>query len=358
MSYAAAVFCFPKFTPKRIRKIFSYFKDQKSAWSSEINELVKAGIEEQIAHEFILWRESFPIEKYIEKLCSEGIEAISLFENRYPKLLKEITDPPPVIFVRGKLPEFERGAVSVVGTRKCTPYGIQVTTAISGDLADSGIIVVSGLAFGVDAEAHEASLEHGGITVAVLGSGVDRKHVYPSAHASLSERIINNGGAVISEYPPGFKATIYSFPARNRIIAGLSLGTVITEAPVKSGALITAKFCIDYNREVFAVPHNIISAQGTGCNFLLKNGAQLISSASEIIENLRLTRIDKIIKTLPLATNPIEEKILSLLSKEPLNVNIIIKESGLSSSSVTGSLTIMEMKGKIRNIGGMAYILA
>ncbi|MFA6105709.1 MAG: DNA-processing protein DprA [Patescibacteria group bacterium] len=361
MNYAAAICYFPKITYVRARNLLTRFSDPQTAFFAELDDLVQVGFSETIAHEFMIWREKISVEKITEDLASSKIQTVSIFDDTYPILLKEITDPPPVLFFRGNLPDSNKPSVSVVGTRRCSIYGKQITRDISSELAENGVVIVSGLALGIDGIAHEATLAKNGITVAVLGSGVDRRHVYPSAHQPLAERIIENGGAIISEYPPNFEPTQYSFPARNRIIAGLTMGTIITEAPLSSGALITAERCLDYNRDIFAVPHPVTSIQGAGGNKLLKKGAILVTEASDILEaleiqtNFRNSGVTKNKPTIP--TNPQEASIFSLLETGPKHVDEIIKESGLESSKVMGTLTILEMSGKVVNNGGMTYVL-
>lgn len=247
--------------------------------------------------------------------------------------------------------------MAIVGTRKCTPYGRQVTEEFSRGLAEQGMVIVSGLALGIDGVAHEAALVAGGYTVAVLGSAVDKRSVYPAAHQDLSERIIAHGGAVMSEYPPGFLPTQYSFPARNRIIAGLSRGTLITEAPTESGALITASCALDYNREVFAIPHPLTSLAGQGGNDLLKKGAQPVTNFQDILEALQIKHIEQIVtNNAVLPVSDTEGAILKLLSREPRHIDELIKQSGFASGTVMSTLTLLEMKGKIKNVGGMMYI--
>lgn len=361
MNYAAAICYFPKITFVRARNLLTRFSDPKNAFLAELDDLVQIGFNETVAHEFISWREQINIEKITEELTSAKINTASIFDSNYPALLKEINDPPPVIFFRGTLPNPDQPSISVVGTRRCSIYGKQVTRDITGELAKNSINIISGLALGIDGIAHEAALENGGSTFAVLGSGVDRKHVYPSAHQPLAERIIDNGGAIISEYPPGFEPTQYSFPARNRIIAGLTLGTLVAEAPLESGALITADRCLDYNRDIFAVPHPVTSVQGAGGNALLKKGAILVTGADDILKALeiqnsfRSTVVKKNTKILP--SDPTELAICNILETGPCQVDELIKKTGLPSGIVTGFLTIMEMNGRIENIGGMTYIL-
>lgn len=358
MPYHAALAHFPKMNYNRYQRLAAYFSDFKNLWEAEIGELIAAGLEEDIANEFLIWREQNPIEKIMEKLDKEDISALSLNDPAYPPLLKEITDPPYVLFVRGKLPNHNSPTLGVVGTRKFTPYGKLTCQEIVAPLVSQGVVIVSGLAFGIDAIAHQTTLNNKGITIAVLGGGIDKKTIAPSSHLQLAEQIITSGGAVVSEYPIGFAPTQYSFPARNRIIAGLSLGTLVIEAPETSGALITAKCALDYNREVFAIPHSLNSPTGIGPNNLIKMGAKLITDASDIIESLSLTGLGEIINNKQiLPSTPTEAKILDLLSKEPQHIDVIIKTSGLDSPTVNSTLILMEMKGKVRNLGGMNYIV-
>lgn len=371
MSYHAALAHFPKITYDRYRKLAAYFSDfsrhggtpphgggKISIEDAEISDLIAAGIGGDIAGEFLAWREKNPIEKIMEKLNKENINVVSLNEPCYPALLKEITDPPYVLFFRGKLPNGNSPALGVVGTRKFTAYGKLACQEIVAPLVGNGVVIVSGLAMGIDGIAHQTAVDNNGITVAVLGGGVDKNTVAPTVHYQLAEQIIATGGAVVSEYPPGFAPTQYSFPARNRIIAGLSLGTLIIEAPETSGALITARCALDYNREVFAIPHPLGSPTGIGPNNLIKMGAKLVTEASDIIESLSLTGLGEIINNKQiLPSTPTEAKILQFLSKEPLHIDLIIKTSGLDSPTINSALVLMEMKGKVRNLGGMNYIV-
>ena len=350
---------FPKITYTRYRKMAEYFADLQNLWDAELSDMVTAGLEEEIAHEFIIWREKNPTEKIDERLYKEGITTISLGDPEYPQLLAEISDPPITLFIRGKLPNQQIPTLAVVGTRKFSEYGKLVCQQLVTPLARQNISIVSGLALGIDGIAHESALAGHGHTVAVLGSGINRDNIYPASHRQLAEKIIAAGGAVLSEYPPGFSPTQYSFPARNRIIAGLSLGTLVIEAPEESGSLITARVALDYNREVMAVPHPINSLSGAGNNNLLKNGAHVITASEDVTNALNLQNAQKLVaQPLPLPASPQEAKILSTLSREPKHIDLIIKESGLPGPTAMGTLTIMEMKKQIQNTGGMRYVLA
>lgn len=357
MNYHAALAHFPKITYSRYKQLLGYFSNLKQLWEAELDDLIKARLEENIAYEFIIWREENPVSKIEERLDKEGIYTISLGETGYPRLLSEIADPPHTLFIRGRLSNDERPHLAVVGTRRNSLYGQQVTQDLVATLARRGLVIVSGLALGIDGLAHEATLSASGQTIAVLGSGIDRQHIYPSAHKQLAERIITQGGAIISEYPPGFIPTQYSFPARNRIIAGLALGTLVIEAPEESGALITAKCALDYNREVFAIPHQITSPQGMGGNNLIKLGAIPVTNSKDITNALNLLDLKEMAQTPgPSPTSPAEAALLNILSREPQHIDAITKTSGLDSSTVNSTLILMEMKGWARNLGGMMYI--
>lgn len=348
---------FPKITYRRSRALAAAFPyPDEELWEAEFSDLVRAGLDEPIAQEFLSWRERFSRDAMLAELLQENITALAITDPAYPPLLKEINDPPQTLFVRGALSPPPCPAIAVVGTRKCSAYGREATETLARDLALQKIIVVSGLALGIDGIAHRAALRAGGPTVAVLGSGINRTTVYPAEHRPLAEEIIASGGAVVSEYPPGFKPTLHSFPARNRIIAGLTLGTLITEAPASSGALITARAALDYNREVFAVPHPIGAESGAGGNALIKQGAILATDVRDITEALQLRALETMAtEESPAPENPTETRILAAMSRAPKHIDLIIKESGLGSAAASGALTLLEIKGRVKNTGGMLY---
>ncbi len=350
---------FPKMTFRRYQHLIASRLSLDDAWSAKSDTLKKTLLwESNIIEQFVFWRDHECIEKNIEEqLIAHGIDVIPLSDSRYPALLKQTYDPPICLFVRGNL-DAKGSMLAVVGTRSFSPYGKQVTEELVTALVHAGLTIVSGLALGIDGCAHAATLASGGNTIAVLGSGIDRWTIFPAVHRPLAEKIIAADGAVIAEYPPGFLPTAYSFPERNRIIAGLSLGTLVVEAGEKSGALITARSALDNNREVFAVPHNITSKTSGGTNTLIKMGATLVTSAEDIFQVLNLSEIKQ---TLAPSIHPESEEeaaLLPLLSREPLHMDEIIHQSGLGSSRVMSTMTLMEMKGKVRNIGGMMYVLS
>ena len=281
------------------------------------------------------------------------IYTINLESPAYPPLLREISNPPSLLYVRGTLPA-RSTCLAVVGTRRNTRYGQQVTAEFSNGLARAGLCIVSGLALGIDGLAHEAALTAKGQTIAVLGSGIDDNHIYPATHRSLAKRIIAAGGAIISEYPPGFVPSRYSFPARNRIIAGLSIGTLVTEAPRKSGALITAYHALDFNREVFAVPHAITSLVGYGCNSLIARGAMLVTSPVDILHAIGIKpKEDPLLAT---QLTKIEAAIYNQLTREPRHVDALIEATTLDGQMVAGTLTVLELQGLVKHLGGHLYV--
>jgi len=288
---------------------------------------------------------------------SEIIEKISLQDKNYPAILKEIHDPPKEIYIKGKIIPQDKIGIAIVGTRKCTQYGKQVAYEMSSKLAKLGITIISGLARGIDTYVHRAALENNGRTIAVLGTGIDKESFYPSLNWGLSKEIAKNG-AVISEYQPGTWGTKFTFPQRNRIVSGLSLGTVVIEAPEKSGALITASLAVEQNREVFAVPGPIYEKNSQGTNKLIKMGAKLVNDVDDILEELNLSHLLKHKKTKSIKPENKNEKIiLSFLSAQPTHIDEIIKKSKLSTSIVNSTLMILELKGGTKNLGKNNFIL-
>jgi len=279
---------FPKITPKRYQQLVALFSSLDTAWQMDKAELKQTDWPEAVIDEFITWKKQLNEDKIARIHEREDIYCLTQKDSDYPDLLKQIYDPPFCLFVRGQLKSANH-SIAVVGTRKYTDYGKQTTDKIVRELVREDITVISGLALGIDGIAHEAALKNNGQTVAVLGTGINRQHIYPRANYYLAERIIENGGAIISEYPPGTLPTRWCFPRRNRIIAGMTIGTVITEAPAGSGALITAQYASNNNREVFAVPQNITSRTAGGVNQLIKHDAHLVTSGKDILEKLHLT---------------------------------------------------------------------
>jgi DNA processing protein len=361
--YWVALNNFPKFGPIRLKRLLNYFLPQgrnlEKAFFAFSEELTKAGIEENIAEEFVAARNNIHPEELIAKLEKEDIKILTIIDESYPKLLAEIYNPPALLYYRGALDLQDDFPLAIVGTRKYTSYGQQAVENITKDLVKNNITIISGLALGIDSLAHLATLEAGGKTIAVLGSGLDRQSLYPSQNHYLADKIVSAGGGVISEFPLGTAPLKYNFPQRNRIISGLSLGTLVVEAAEKSGALITAAYALEQNREVFAVPGNIFSCMSAGPNKLIRDGAKPIVSAFDMIEALNLTQATSYLDNKKIMPESEEEKkIISKLSFEPIHIDELVRLTRLDTATANSTLVIMEMKGMIKNLGGMNYILS
>jgi DNA processing protein len=357
IKYWVALNEFQKFGPIRFKKLLNFFPDCLTIWQASSEELIKAGIEENLAQEFVIWREGINPEEKWENLEKENIQVVTIKDNEYPTLLKEIYDPPPLLYFKGHLPKNEFN-LGVVGTRKMSLYGQQVVEKIVRPLAKAGLTIVSGLALGIDASAHRAAIEENGETVAILGSGLAEEVIYPSTHRQLAKEIIEHG-CLISEFPLHMAPLQHHFPFRNRLISGLSLGVLVIEATEDSGSLITAHHALEQNRELFAVPGDIFKETSIGPNRLIKMGAQAVTSAEDILEALNLRKLKTHLETREfLPTNPTEEKILAHLSKTPLHIDELVAATGLETSLVSSTLTLMEMKGMVRHLGGMHYVIA
>jgi DNA processing protein len=338
----------------RLKALLDHFGDAETAWRAPADELRAAGLSPKIVENQLKVRSEVSLEKVWARIQALDIQVLTWEDESYPWRLKEIDQPPPVLYVRGSLTSEDEWAVAVVGTRRITAYGRQMTEEIASTLSGNGVTVVSGLARGVDSVAHQAALAGGGRTLAVLGSGVDI--IYPPEHRKLAERIIENG-ALLSDYPPGTPPDGINFPPRNRIISGLSLAVVVAEAGDKSGALITAGFAAEQGRDVFAVPGNINAPQSAGCNRLIRDGARPLLSPREVLESLDLTYIaEHKTARAALPVNAIEATIMGLLSAQPLHVDEIRSQADYPIDQVSAALVLMELKGMVRQVGGMHYV--
>lgn len=344
--------------PIGFKKLLAGFASLKQAWSADYNQLSRTGLEKGQIENIINQRPKINPDREIEKVNKAKVELIIIKDENYPRLLKEIYNPPALLYIRGQLKPEDEISLAVVGTRKLSHYGKQITPIITADLARAGLTIVSGLAKGIDALAHRAALSANGRTIAVLGSAVDKKSVYPFVNQGLSEKIIQNG-ALISEYPVGTQARPQYFPQRNRIISGLSRGTLVIEAPEKSGALITAQNALEQNREVFAIPGPVLAPNSFGANNLIKMGAKLVNQANDVLEELNLaTLVDSSIKRKIKPDSPEEALIIKTLSDQPVHIDKIIKKTKLTTAAVSSTLILMETKGKIKNLGGNSYVVA
>lgn len=337
----------------RFRKLTSFFGSLKLAWEAPQSSLLSAGIPARIVEEIIKFRNSFDLAGYEDKLNRQGIRTLLWSDAAYPKYLAQIEQPPPVLYLFGEILPADDLAMAIVGTRNVTQYGRQVAYDTAAFLAANNVTIVSGLARGVDGIAHQAALDVGGRTIAVLGSGVDL--IYPPEHRKLAEKIVRNG-AMLSDYPPGTKPDGINFPPRNRIISGLSRGTIVIEAGERSGALITAKFSVEQNREVFAVPGSVLAPMSKGTNRLIVDGATPMNDPRQVLEFLQIQerRIDYGVQNAQ-PIEPLEQRVLDALGNDTLHIDDLCNQLDLSMEKLSASLTMMELKGLVQRNINMEY---
>jgi DNA processing protein len=352
--YLTAIYAFNYFGPARVNLLLSYFKKARKIWLSNPSELAEIGLSKERVLEFEEFRKKFDIEDYFRRLTKLKIGVITILDVAYPVNLKGLEGAPSVLYFKGHLKVADINSVAIVGSRKMSSYGREVAQKFSAELASFGVTIISGLAKGIDTAAHRGALSVGGRTVAVLGQGLDS--VYPVENTKLAEEIIKSGGALLSEYPLGYPALPANFATRNRIVSGLSAAVVVIEGAEKSGTLLTASHAAEQGKSVFAVPGQITSPLSAAPHFLLKNGAKIATSARDILEELDLqVKVDRetIEKILPSSKD--EAKLIEILAVEPLHLDEIVRISGGKTSEISARLTIMEMKGMIRNLGGGMY---
>lgn len=341
----------------RLGQLESYFGNLESAWNAPLGEMKRAGLDSPALRTIDKWRPKISPDDEMDELERFHVQILTCKDEKYPKRLKEIYDYPPVIYVKGSVLPEDEWCLAVVGTRRATVYGRQITEEIVSDLARSKITIVSGLAKGIDTVAHRSAVEAGGRTLAVFASGLDV--IYPPENEKLAKSIMENG-AIISEYPLGMKPRAENFPRRNRILSGLSLGVLVTEADENSGALITARDAVEQNREVFAVPGSILSPSSRGTNRLIQNGeAKLVRTYSDILEELNLTAVARQIEMRELLPDTETESLLiSQLTAEPSHIDEVCRKSGLPAATVSSTLAMMELKGLVKQVGVMNYVLS
>lgn len=299
------------------------------------------------------------IAKELELIKKHSIDIITLANESYPASLKAIYDPPPLLYVKGKIKRGDKNAIAIVGSRRATTYGRLTAQRLSAQLAARGITIVSGMARGIDSEAHKGALAVGGRTIAVLGCGIDV--VYPPENGALEEKIASSG-AVITEFPFGTRPFAGNFPKRNRIISGLSIGVIIVEAAQRSGALITARFALEQGREVFAVPGSTTSPYSKGTHNLIKEGAKLVEDIDDILEELkplieiRMEKGKESQDSLRPLLSKGEEIIYNLVTQEPKHIDLLIQESKLSAQKVIGTLMNLQLKRLVKELSGKNFI--
>lgn len=355
LAYLLALHSVDGLGPVRLKRVIDYFESAENAWNAHLAEFKGLSIPEPTLQNLAAKRKEVDPEKYLEETLKSGIKIVTNNDKEYPYLLKQTIDPPLLLFYIGTLENLDN-PIAVVGTRKVTGYGRSVTEKFVSELVEAGCTIVSGLARGVDTIAHQQTLRSKGITLAVLGGGL--KKIFPPENERLALEIAESGGAVISEFPPFYPSTPGNFPARNRIIAGSSLATLVTEAAEDSGSLITARLALEYDRDVFAIPGPITSTLSLGPASLIKDGARLVTSGQEIVEELGIDRVQSAKFRIQNLNNLSEEEqaVFALLENEQKHVDEICRELQKTSPGVSAILIKMEIKGIIKNVGGGNYI--
>jgi len=343
----------------RFGLLIEYFGDLEIAWRATPSELKAAGIDSRSLQSIVTRRPKIDLDAEMEKLEQHQVQVLTKENPSFPKRLQEIYDAPPLLYVRGTLIPEDEWALAVIGTRHATMYGREVTQRLVTDLAKNKITIVSGLARGIDSIAHRAALSAGGRTIAVCGCGLDT--IYPAENQGLAQEIMEHG-ALISDYPLGTKPKAENFPQRNRIMSGLSLGVLVTESMETGGALITANMALQQDREVFAVPGSILSPTSRGTNSLIRAGAKTVLEVNDILEELNLSMVPQQLEfaglTDSLPQNQTESLLLKCLSGGPFHIDEVCRHTGLPISTVSSTLTIMELKGMVRHLGNMNYGVA
>jgi len=366
--YWLAFSVFPGIGPRRFKVLLKYFNSAEEAWKAKDGIWKKIGLGPKLTGDFLRFRQEFNFDELKATLVKQSINIITLKDDSYPALLKQSEDAPFLLYIKGRILAQDAKALAIVGTRKITPYGREATEKFASSLAAHGFTVVSGLARGVDGVAHRATLNAGGRTIAVLGSGLNL--IYPVEHIGLASDIIKSGGAVISEFPPGMKAIPQNFPARNRIISGLSLGVLVAEGAAKSGTKITARAALNQGREVFAVPGPITSPLSRAPADLIKLGAKLVVDVDDILEELPTVSkepiqsrfVEKTLRCSLKSTPGVDVKREKRVVWEALiggarEVDQIVRKTKLDASVVSSTLTMLEVSGKVKGVGGGKYMV-
>lgn len=339
---------------QRLERLLVHYGTVQEAWNAPEAELRALGLPEGPLARLVAARRAGLPHRILEAAERAGARVLVYPDEEYPPLLREIASPPLALFVKGTIEPADSRAVALVGTRQASSYGVQVARTFATEFAQAGVTVVSGLARGIDRAAHEAALDAGGRTVAVLGTGIDV--VYPAGHRFLAQRIAEQG-ALVTEFLPGTPPHAGNFPIRNRIISGLSLGVIVVEAPERSGALITANFALDQNRTVYAVPGPIFSSGAAGIVRLLREGAIPVGSAQDVLADLQLEA-----RQLPLATPPVVPEharpVFAALGTEPKHIDELAAEVGMGIAQLSALLLELQLEGLVTHLGAQHYALA
>lgn len=356
--YTAALYAVFGTRSENFTEAAAQFKNAAEAYMAPPEAWIEAGLDEKTVKKFIAKRDlGYP--DWLKGFCeNNGVKIITPEDEAYPYSLRQITGAPQVLYVKGSLPDL-RGSIGIVGSREASVYGLKAADAFAGDLAAAGVVIVSGGARGIDAAAHKGALAAGGTTVAVLGCGIDI--VYPAVNKSLFKQICAQG-ALVTEYPPGTPPIAHNFPARNRIINGMTHGILVVEAAKKSGAMITAEYAMDEGHEVYCVPGSIFLPTSIGCHSLIKSGAQLVDCPEDILESLKMARLPRQASLFNDKNNDDEldgnaKALLKILSFEPLSLEEILERSGLGLAEAGMGLLDLEMRGRAAQTAGRSYYL-
>lgn len=362
IAYLLALHSIDGLGPIRLKAVLEYFKDPKLAWEVNVGEIKKIGIPSNTAQLLAETRRKLNPLEYALTIEKSGIKWLTIFDENYPKLLKQIYDPPIVLYYKGEI-DWDNPCIAVVGTRKITGYGRTVTEKFTKRFVEAGVIIVSGLARGVDGVAHKTAVFNRGKTIAVLGGGLNK--IFPPENQSLAEEIINGHGAIISEFPPDSPSLPGNFPSRNRIISGLSLATLVTEAAQDSGSLITARLAVEQGRDVFAVPGPITSDLSRGPIELIREGAKIVYDPQEILDEMGMGTVQSAKDTPRLRSGQEvqsqnnltedEKKILEYLQNESIHIDELGRMLNFPSPKISAMLLKMEISGLVQNLGGGLY---
>lgn len=344
----------PGVGPVRFRRLLAHFGSAEAAWRASPRDLAAAGLDPRTVDAIATHRPRIDLDRAMGRVERADARILTWDDPAYPGLLKNLADAPPLLYIRGRLDPADELALAVVGTRKMSVYGKQACERLVSEVAGRGVTVVSGLARGIDATAHRTALAAGGRTIAVLACGVDV--VYPAEHAGLAGEIAASG-AIVSEYALGSSPEAGNFPARNRVISGMSRATLVVEAGETSGALITANFALDQGRDVLAVPGSIFAPGCVGTNRLIQSGAKPILDPKDIFDELDVVTVGQQLEFRAIAPDdPVERSLLGMLTGEPIHVDELARRLALPVASISGALAMLELKGMAKHVGGMHYV--
>ena len=339
--------------PATIKKLYDHFGSAEAIWNAKPKELAK--VEGLTKAKYSLINEAKgKIDPESEIKSIKGVNFLTIEEEDYPENLRNIFDPPPVLFYKGQPEALNKKSIAIVGTRKPSSYGIEVADRFAKELAGLGFVVVSGMAYGIDTAAHKGALEAKAETIAVFGCGIDK--VYPAENIRLAESVAESG-CLVSEFSPGTPTSHWTFPQRNRIISGLSMGVIVVEGAQDSGSLITAKLALEQGREVFAVPGQIENQNSKGPHWLIKQGAKLVESVEDVLEEFNMVMPSRAVPEKDMSgLSSTEKSICELLMLEPLHIDVISEKASLSSQEVSSLLMMLEIKGFVKQLPGKKFV--